>query len=75
MCSKCQETKTGSGIRYFKLGRMPRITWVLVKDRSGNENVRGDWGQLTGIPEEWIFFFFFTFIYINFYLHNFKEKV
>lgn len=55
-CSIYQETKTGSGIRYVKLERMPQITWVLVEDRSGNGIVREDKGQLTGIPEELIFF-------------------
>lgn len=39
-CSIYQETKTGSGIRYVKLERMPQITWVLVEDRSGNGIVR-----------------------------------
>lgn len=52
---------------------MPQITWVLVEDRSGNGIVREDYGQLTGIPEELIFIFFY--IIINFYLHYFKEKV
>lgn len=51
---------------------MPQITWVLVEDRSGNGIVREDQGQLTGIPEELIFFLY---IIINFYLHYFKEKV
>lgn len=39
-CSIYQETKTGSGIRYVKLERIPQITWVLVEDRSGNGIVR-----------------------------------
>lgn len=70
-CSIYQETKTGSGIRYVKLERMPQITWVLVEDRSGNGIVREDGsthGDSGGID-------FFFYIIINFYLHYFKEKV